>query len=49
VRIVATGEEGIAERWPEIPVLTIQQIHVIETNAVPQQIYRSPRAAGQRH
>jgi uncharacterized protein YgiM (DUF1202 family) len=49
VRIVATGEEGIAERWPDIPVLTIQQIHVIDTNAVPQQIYRSPRAAGQRH
>ncbi len=49
MRIVVTGEEGIAERWPDIPVLTIQQIHVIDTNAVPKQIYRSPRAAGQRH
>jgi len=49
MRIIVTGEEGLAERWSEVPVLTIQRILVIDTNAVPQQIYRSPKAAGQRH
>jgi uncharacterized protein YgiM (DUF1202 family) len=49
MRIIVTGEEGLAARWKDIPVLTIQRILVIDTNAVPQQIYRSPRATGQRH
>ena len=49
MRIIVTGEEGLAARWPDIPVLTVQRIQVIDTNAVPQHIYRSPRAAGQRH
>ncbi len=49
MRIIVTGEEGLAARWSDVPVLTIQRILVIDTNAVPQQIYRSPRAAGQRH
>jgi uncharacterized protein YgiM (DUF1202 family) len=49
MRIIVTGEEGLAARWQDVPVLTIQRILVIDTNAVPQQIYRSPRAAGQRH
>jgi len=48
MRIIVTGEEGLAARWPDIPVLTVQRIVVIDTNAVPQLIYRSPRA-GQRH
>ena len=48
MRIIVTGEEGLAARWSDIPVLTVQRILVIDTNAVPQQIYRSPRA-GQRH
>jgi len=43
MRINVTGEEGLSARWPEIPVLTIQRILVIETNAVPKTIYRSPR------
>ena len=43
MRINVTGEEGLAPRWPDIPVLTIQKIQVIATNAVPQIIYRSPR------
>ena len=47
-RIIVTGEEGLAARWSDIPVLTIQRILVINTNAVPQLIYRSPRA-GQRN
>ena len=46
MRIIVTGEEGLAARWTDIPVLTIQRILVIDTNAVPQHIiYRSPRAA----
>jgi uncharacterized protein YgiM (DUF1202 family) len=49
MRIIVTGEEGLAARWSDVPVLTIQRILVIDTNAVPQLIYRSPRAAGQRH
>jgi len=49
MKIIVTGQEGLAERWPEIPVLTVQRILVIDTNAVPQLIYRSPRASGQRH
>jgi uncharacterized protein YgiM (DUF1202 family) len=47
MRIIVTGEEELAARWSDIPVLTVQRILVIDTNAVPQIIYRSPRA-GQR-
>ena len=47
MKIIVTGEEGLAARWKDIPVLTIQRILVIDTNAVPKVIYRSPRA-GQR-
>lgn len=49
MRIIVTGEEGLAARWKDIPVLTIHRILVIDTNAVPKVIYRSPRATGQRH
>jgi hypothetical protein len=49
MRIIVKGEEGLAVRWSDIPVLTIQQILVIDTNAVPKLIYRSPKTAGQRH
>jgi len=36
LRIVVTGEEGLAARWANTPVLTIQRIYVIaDTNAVP--------------
>jgi uncharacterized protein YgiM (DUF1202 family) len=42
-RVVITGEEGLAARWKDIPVLTVESIQVIETNAVPHRIYRSPR------
>ena len=43
MRINVTGEEGLSARWPDIPILTIQKILVIDTNAVPKIIYRSPR------
>lgn len=49
MKVIVTGEEGLAARWTDIPVLTIQRIQVIDTNVAPQLIYQSPRAAGQRH
>lgn len=30
LRIVVTGEEGLAERWKDTPVLTIERIQVVE-------------------
>ena len=48
MKIIVTGEEGLAARWSDIPVLTVQRIQVIATNAVPQRIYYSPRQS-QRH
>lgn len=30
LRIVVTGEETLAERWPDTPVLTIKEIHVVK-------------------
>jgi len=35
MRIVVTGAEGLDERWPNTPVITIQRIEVLDTNAVP--------------
>jgi uncharacterized protein YgiM (DUF1202 family) len=46
MRIVVTGEESVAERWKDTPVLTIQRIVVLDTNAIPKVYYPSPR---QRH
>ena len=30
LHIIVTGEEGLAQRWKDTPVLTIQRIHVVE-------------------
>jgi uncharacterized protein YraI len=46
MRIIVTGEEALVERWPDTPLLTIQRIQVLETNAIPKVYYPSPR---QRH
>ncbi|HZT22059.1 MAG TPA: SH3 domain-containing protein [Verrucomicrobiae bacterium] len=43
MRIIASGEEGLAKRWHDIPVLTVDSIQVIDSNAVPRKIYYSPR------
>jgi hypothetical protein len=43
MRIIATGEEGLSPRFTDTPVLTIQSIVVIDSNAVPQRTYYSPR------
>jgi hypothetical protein len=48
MRIIVTGEEDLAQRW-ETPILTVQQIIVVDTNAVPNQIYYSPRQQQERH
>ena len=49
MRIIVTGEEDLAARWANIPVLTIERIQVIDTNAVPQRTYYSPRQQQGRH
>ena len=46
MRIIVTGEEAMAERWPDTPVLTIQRIEVLQTNAIPKVYYPSPRQRG---
>ena len=33
LHIVVTGEEGLDSRWKDTPVLTIQKIYVLSTNA----------------
>ena len=33
-RVVVTGEEGLDQRWPDTPVIAIQNIQVIGTNVV---------------
>jgi hypothetical protein len=45
--IVVTGEEGLAERWNDTPVLTVQSILVLSTNLPNPTHVVSPRA-GQR-
>ncbi len=48
MRIIVTGEEGLDARWKDTPLINIQSIQVISTNAVPHVIYKSPRQS-QRH
>jgi uncharacterized protein YgiM (DUF1202 family) len=48
MRIIVTGEEGLDARWKDTPIINIQSIQVISTNAVPKVIYKSPRQS-QRH
>lgn len=48
MRIIVTGEEGLDARWKDTPLINIQSIQVISTNAVPRVILRTPRQS-QRH
>jgi uncharacterized protein YgiM (DUF1202 family) len=48
MRIIVTGEEGLDPRWKDTPLINIQSIQVISTNAVPRVILRTPRQS-QRH
>lgn len=34
MRIIATGEESLDQRWPTTPMLTVESIQVIDTDAV---------------
>ncbi|MGB7748056.1 MAG: SH3 domain-containing protein [Verrucomicrobiia bacterium] len=43
MRIIVTGEEGLDARWKDTPIINIQSIQVISTNAVPHVIFKSPR------
>ena len=43
MRIIATGEESLATRWTDIPVLTVQKIEVVDATAVPHRVIKSPR------
>lgn len=47
MRIIVTGEEGLQKRWKDTPVLTIQRIVVLDTNALnipgPRLDYRIPK------
>jgi uncharacterized protein YgiM (DUF1202 family) len=48
-QIIVTGEEGMAARWKDTPVLTIQKIYVVSTNPpVVLKRVSSPHASGQR-
>ena len=44
--IDVTGEESVAERWKDTPLLTIQRIVVLNTNAIPKVYLPSPRQRG---
>jgi hypothetical protein len=44
--IDVTGEESVAERWKDTPLLTIQRIVVLNTNAIPKVYLPTPRQRG---
>ncbi len=46
MRIIVTGPEGMVERWPDTPMLTIQRIEVLDTNAIPKVYLPTPRQRG---
>ena len=49
MRIIVTGVEGIDQRWPSSPIIAIQSIQVVSTNAVEHRDLRSPRQRGNAH
>ncbi len=49
MRIIVTGVEGIDARWPSSPIIAIQSIQVVSTNAVQHVDLRSPRQRGNAH
>ncbi len=46
MKIIVTGVEGIDQRWPSSPIIALQSIKVISTNAVKHVDIRSPRQRG---
>jgi uncharacterized protein YgiM (DUF1202 family) len=49
MRIIVTGVEGIDQRWPSSPIIAVQSIQVVSTNAVKPADLRSPRQRGNAH
>jgi len=49
MRIIVTGVEGVDQRWPSSPIIAIQSIQVVATNAVKHVDLRSPRERGNTH
>jgi len=49
MRIIVSGEESLAARFTDTPVLTVQSIEVVDANAVPRRAYLSPRQQGLLH
>jgi uncharacterized protein YgiM (DUF1202 family) len=48
MRIIVTGVEGIDQRWPSSPIIAIQSIQVVSTNAIKHADLSSPRQRGNR-
>ncbi|HTQ50973.1 MAG TPA: hypothetical protein VMJ12_09705 [Candidatus Acidoferrales bacterium] len=48
MRIIVTGVEGIDQRWPSSPIIAIQSIQVVSTNAIKHVDLSSPRQRGNR-
>jgi hypothetical protein len=44
-QIIVTGQEGLDARWKDTPVLDVQRIYVVSTNAPAVPILKSPRAS----
>ena len=48
MNIIVTGVEGVDKRWPSSPIIAIQSIQVVSTNAVKHVDLSSPRQRGNR-
>lgn len=48
MNIIVTGVEGVDKRWPNSPIVAIQSIQVVSTNAVKHVDLSSPRQRGNR-
>jgi len=48
MNIIVTGVEGVDKRWPNSPIIAIQSIQVVSTNAVKHVDLSSPRQRGNR-
>ncbi len=48
MKIIVTGVEGVDQRWPSCPIIAIQSIQVVSTNAIKHADLSSPRQRGNR-
>jgi hypothetical protein len=49
MKIIVTGVEGVDQRWPSSPIIAIQSIQVVSTNAIKHVDLSSPRQRGSHH